>query len=336
MITTGEACLPRRRLLQLAALSGLGLLTGCRGPQAVLYASRGDIASAWTASLPQGWTVKLVEDPTAVLAARSRAQLLQLSDGWAGTLERAALQPIGNPLLLQRLTPAAASVSRLFGSGGPALAFPWAVSPWVLVLRNRPDLLPRADEGWDLLLDASLRQRLVLPSSPRVTMALIGEDPTRLARLRRAALASDDRDGLNLLLTGKAEAVVVPRQRVVAVLRRDPRLQVMLPAGGAPLSWNLLLRPRQAREAPPLDWLAELLEPPLLPRALLAGWVPPLPRSTLAAAVAGLPQPLASLLVPPAAWTDRCFSLPPLAAAERRRLQQLWDASAPAPGQPGA
>ena len=36
---------------------------------------------------------------------------------------------------------------------------------------------------------------------------------------------------------------MLPRQRVVGLLRRDPRLQVLLPEHGSPLSWNLLLRP---------------------------------------------------------------------------------------------
>ncbi|MEA5411613.1 twin-arginine translocation pathway signal, partial [Synechococcus sp. BA-120 BA3] len=168
---------------------------------------------------------------------------------------------------------------------GPAaaapLAFPWSYGPWVLVLRSRPDLARRRAEGWELLLDPSLAGRLVLPSSPRVTIALVGEDPERLRRLRRAALAYDDRDGLSLLLTGEAEAAVLPRQRVVGLLRRDPRLQVLLPESGAPLTWNLLLRPAGPHPEPPLEWLGEALEAPLLPALLAGGWVPPLPRDQL-------------------------------------------------------
>jgi len=145
-------------------------------------------------------------------------------------------------------------LARLYGPASPGpLAFPWSYGPWVLVLRSRPDLARRRAEGWNLLLDPSLAGRLVLPSSPRVTIALLGEDPERLRRLRRAALAYDDRDGLNLLLTGEAEAAVLPRQRVVALLRRDPRLQVLLPESGAPLSWNLLLRPAGPHPEPPLE-----------------------------------------------------------------------------------
>lgn len=184
----------------------------------------------------------LLDEPAAVrrsledgsgTAAAGRPALLQLSDGWAADLPPAALQPIGTAALLARLDPMAGPVSQLFRpAGGPALAFPWAVNPWVLVLRDRPDLARRRAEGWDLLLDPSLRGRVVLPAAPRLSLALVADDPERLRRLRAQALAYDDRDALSLLLDGHAEAAVVPRQRVVPLLRRDPRLAVVLPEQG--------------------------------------------------------------------------------------------------------
>lgn len=316
-------------------MAALALSTGCGRRNPSLLASRGDFPSAWASALPDPWTSRLLEDPAAVLAAAGEtsgsAALLQLSDGWALTVPRERLAPIGAAGLLQRLEPRAAAVSRLFlPQGEPALAFPWSSSPWILVLRSRPDLMERSAEGWDLLLEPSLAGRLVLPSSPRVSIALVDGDPARLRRLRRQALASDERDGLNLLLAGEAEAAVVPRQRVVPLLRRDPRLQVLLPASGAPLSWNLLLRPAGPHPVPPLEWLGRALAPPLLPKLLAAGWVPPLPRRQLEQALDGFPAPLQQLLLPPAAVLERCPDLPPLSPAERQRLQALWDEAAPA------
>jgi putative spermidine/putrescine transport system substrate-binding protein len=340
--------LRRRPFLTGGVLAGLGLLAGCRrAPRPRLLASRGDLPSAWSELLPSPWQVELRDDPAALvaaLAADSSARgvqspaLLQLSDGWATGLDPAALQPIGSEALIGRLSPQALPVSRLFAATtrqGPPLAYPFSVSPWVLLLRKRPDLAERAAEGWDLLLDPSLRGRLVLPSSPRVTIALVGGDPDRLRRLRAQALAYDDRQGLNLLLGGEAEALVIPRRRVVPLLQRDPRLQAVLPAEGAPLAWNLLLRPAGPQAAPPLEWLAAVLETPLLGRLLAAGWVPPLPQPILERACVGFPAPLRALLVPPAGVIERCVDLPPLGAAERLALQDLWDRSAPFP-LPGA
>ncbi|MCP9930090.1 twin-arginine translocation pathway signal [Cyanobium sp. AMD-g] len=327
--------LSRRTLLRLGAASALTLLAGCDRQEPLLLGSRGDLPAAWVRRLPKPWRSQLLEDPAQVLAraAAPLTGLVQLSDGWAGELRPDNLQPIGTPALVERLEPMAAPLARLHGPpGGGPLAFPWSYGPWVLVLRSRPDLARRRSEGWDLLLDPSLAGRLVLPSSPRVTFALVGEDPERLRRLRRSALAYDERDGLSLLLTGEAEAAVLPRQRVVGLLRRDPRLQVLLPESGSPLSWNLLLRPAGPHPEPPLEWLGEALEPPLLPALLAGGWVPPLPRDQLQRALADFPAAVAALLLPPQPVLERCFSLTPMAAAERRRLQQLWDGAAPAQG----
>jgi putative spermidine/putrescine transport system substrate-binding protein len=342
----GEPLLPRRTVLRFGTtgalgLAGCALLASCgrRDPQ--LLASRGDLPAAWASALPSPWRLRLLESPAQVLdAARvpgGDAGLLQLSDGWATSLPAGELQPIGPSALLERLAPLARPVGRLFrAAGSPTLAFPWSFSPWVLVLRNRADLARRRTEGWNLLLDPSLRGQLVLPSSPRVTIDLVEGEAARLRRLRAQAVAQDERDGLNLLLAGEAQAAVLPRHRVVPLLRRDSRLQVVLPDSGAPLSWSLLVRPGGSQPPPPLEWLGEALESPLLPRLLAGGWVPPLGRPLLEAALAGFPPALSSLLLPPEPVLARCRSLQPLQPAERRTLQELWDSTAPTPSSAGS
>lgn len=343
---TGDAPrLSRRRLLRqgLAVAAGMGLpagLTGCRpGEAPQLLAARGGMPSAWLEALPGPWRPQLVESSAAVLAALNRPRpqdaappdLVSLPDGWASDLPPKQLQPFAAPAVLERLAAAAQPVSRLFQSPGqPALAFPWSFSPWVLVLRSQPALAARArlDEGWGVLGDPALQGRLVLPSSPRVSIELCGGDLARLQALRAQALAYNEVDALNLLLRGDAVAAVVPLQRLIPLLRRDQRLEVVLPSGGAPLTWQLLLRPAGERPPPPLEWLGALLEPPLLLKVLTAGWAPPLPRRVLAPALERLPESVARLLVPPDAVLQRCWSLPPLSLERRLALQTLWDAAA--------
>jgi hypothetical protein len=285
--------------------------------------------------LPSDWELRWLDGAAAVREAASaplarRPALAQLSDGWASALPPGAWAPFGLGALFSRLAPSAGPVSRLFGGEAqPPLAFPWSFNPWVLVLRNRPDLARRAPLGWDLLLDPSLAGKVVLPSSPRVVMALAREERERLSLLRRQTLAYDDRQGIQLLLSGPAEAAVMPRQQVVGLLRRDPRLTALLPEAGAPSGWSLLLRPAEVAVPPPADWLEMLLQPPLLPRLLAGGWVPPLPRPALAAALEGFPPALAALLLPPEPVLERCEDLPPLRPDQRTRLQELWNSTAP-------
>jgi len=328
--------LSRRRLLQLGALAPLPLLAACGQQRRLLLAVRGDFPTAWASRLPGGWALRQLETPAALQASiqtgeERSAALVQLWDGWAGQLPQGALQPFDSELLLSRLDPLAAPVSRLFAAAGrAAVAFPWALDPWVLLLRDRPDLARRRQEGWGLLLDPSLKGKLVLPSSPRVTISLVQADPTRLRVLRRAALAQDERNGLNLLLSGEAEAQVLPRRLTISLLRRDPRLAVVLPAQGCPLGWNLLLRPSGSSDPTPQAWREEGLRAPLLPRLLAAGWVPPLPHAELERAAGSLPPSQRALLVPPEAVLQRSWSLPPLTPPQREALQALWDGAAPA------
>jgi putative spermidine/putrescine transport system substrate-binding protein len=343
--------LSRRQLLRLgvgsAALLALPAgLGGCRRlPGAELLHGPGALPAAWLQQLPRGWRAQVLAEPAALQsrleadAGEPPAALVALGDGWATALPAQRWLPLEAPALLAALTGWAQPVARLFATDGePAVAFPWSFSPWVLALRSRPALAARAAEGWDLLLDPSLRGKLVLPSSPRVCVELMGRDYERIEALRRQPLAHDDRNALNLLLAGGAEAAVVPLRPLIPLLRRDPRLAVVLPAGGAPLSWQLLLRPAAAAagladgrsEAAAIEpWMAAALEPPLLKTLLLGGWVPPLPRPVLEPLVEPFPDPIASLLLPPEAVLARCWSLAPLTVSERLAMQTVWDAAAP-------
>lgn len=337
-----EGHLKRRSLLGIGAAGSLALLqgslAGCSRRGSALASRRGDLPERWVERLPADWRVRWLEGPAQVVEAcrpgsPDRPALVQLSDGWATAAADRAWAPLGHERLLQRLEASALPVSRLFNdSSQPSVAFPWSRNPWLLVLRDRPDLVERESLGWDLLLEPSLAGKVVLPSSPRVVMALVNGDPQRLSRLRQQALAQDDRHGLQLLLSGPAEAAVLPRPLVLPLLRRDPRLIALLPSQGAPTAWSLLLRPAGVPQGDPLgEWLEAILQPPLLPKVLSAGWVPPLPRPVLEAAVARFPAPLARLLLPPAPVQERCTNLPPLRPRERAELQRLWNSSQGSP-----
>lgn len=334
------ATFTRRRLLSLSAGGALALLGSCASSRkGSLLHSPASLPGSWLSALPKDWQARSVAGPQQVLEANN-ADLIQLNDGWATTAPADAFAPLGPGIepLLQRLDPFSAPISRLLAPAGkPVRAFPWACGTWVLLVRERPDLLERAAEGWSVLLDPSLKGKLVLPSSPRVVISLLaGSDgwqapalAEQLRRLRSQALAFDDRDGLNLLLHGEAEAIVLPSQRALALLRRDPRLQALQPLGATPLIWDLLLRPKDATRPLPLAWLARVLQEPGLSQALNEGWLPPLPRARLQGALARQPAALRPLLLPAPELLSQCHTLAPLTAAERASAQALWDATAP-------
>jgi len=351
----------RRQLLQLmGSVVALGTAAGCapvRSGAPQLLSVKGDLPKAWLQELPSPWQSQRLEGPEQLLSVVDRsalqeqglsgAALLALGDGWAQQLDRARLQPLEASALLAQLAPMAQAPSRLFApEGAVPVAFPWAFGTWLLVLRSRPDLWRQRQQGWSLLLDPSLRGKVVLPSSPRVVielalrqLGLSSDDPQSLnapalpkqvSALVDQALALDERDGLNLLLAGEAEAAVVPSHRAIPLLKKDPRLSAVLPESGSPLWWQFLLRlapqDRALLDPPlPLEWIRDGLSLPLLDRLLAAGWVPPLPRHQLEPVLRRWPERLRPLLLPSEAVLQRCNSLPVFSPAERSRWQTLWD-----------
>jgi putative spermidine/putrescine transport system substrate-binding protein len=332
-----RAPLGRRDLLQLGLAAGLGLIGGCARGQVepLLQAAPETLPPLWRRRLPRPWRFRPLEVPPASSRAALRiapsADLLACGDGWLPAFLDEALQPVDAAPLQGRLGGQAGRFLDALGPLGAARVLPVGVSPWVMLLRGSEWLGGAAERGWDVLLDPGLRGQVVLPASPRMVVELADrlDQPESLGRLRRAALAFDDRQALNWLLQGRARVAVLPLQRCVPSLRRDPRLHAVLPRGGAPLHWTLLLRPATSREPLPQAWVEAAWQPPLLGQLLARGWRPPLPPSQLQAQARVIPGSLRSLVLPPQPVWERCWSLPPLDDAARAQLSRRWRQAAP-------
>jgi hypothetical protein len=205
------------------------------------------------------------------------------------------------------------------------------VSPWVLLVRSNPVINAIKQLGWQMLLDPQLKGKIVFPSSPRVVIDLADrlEQPDALQRLRRQALTFDDRQAVNWLLKGVAKVVVLPLQRCLSLLRRDPRMEVILPNQGAPLHWTVLIRPKDAKVPLPQQWVELAWREPMRRRLLQEGWRTPLATAVLDADRSQLPGRWRSLVLPPDDLWNKCWSLPPLSPEQRISLAERWRASAP-------
>ncbi|MEC8442395.1 MAG: ABC transporter substrate-binding protein [Cyanobacteriota bacterium] len=328
--------LSRRSVLQLTAGAGLALLAGCRGglkPPELLTA-RGTLPKAWQKQLPSPWISswqELEEGASAVADANELGDLLALSDGWLDQLPPDRLQAIQAPSLSDRLGPQARRFLAQLGEDRSGQVLPVGVSPWVMLFRNGAEWIQAAHAGWEVLLHPSLTGKVVLPASPRWVMALVDRlgGGGELRRLRGQLLTMDDRRATNWLLKGDARVVVLPLQRCMALLRRDPRLTAVLPESGSPLHWTLLLRPEGTREPLPQKWVEQAWNAPLRQTLLRSGWLAPLNPAQLKAERGELPAEWRDLLVPSEAVWQRCWSLPPLQKEQRIALQQRWRSSAP-------
>ena len=326
--------LNRRRFLQFAAVTAAAGFSGCSRGESVptLRASAETLPSIWRRDLPGPWRFDALSGATALESPwPSPTDLLALTDGWLSVISPERLQAIAADALQSRIGP----LGQRFLNEAPlvwkSLLLPVAFSPWVMVIRRDGTTSPALEAGWDALLDPQLKGKLLLPSSPRLLISLAERmgDGDALRRLRASALSFDDRFGMNWLLQGDARVAVLPLQRCMAALQRDPRLTAVLPEQGAPLHWTLLVRPSQTAEPIPQDWVLKAWKQPLLSRLLAQGWIPPLPRGELVGAQGRIPLRLRPLVLPqPSVWAQSWMLLPP-DAAEQQRLQQLWEASAP-------
>ena len=322
--------LRRRHVLQMIGATGTVLLAGCRPATAAptLMAPAGVLPKLWADALPKPWRLTLApaqQDWTP--ADQARADLLVMGDGWLDAHPADKLQPIASEPLFSQLDGQAKALLADLGALQDRV-LPLAVSPWVMLMRDDPAM---AQESWPLLLDSAVEGRVVLPASPRVVISLanhLGGDQI-LSSLRRQALTFDDRQATNWLLKGEARVVVLPLNRCIALLRRDPRLQAVLPVSGAPLHWTVLLRPEASREPVPQSWVEEGWRDPLRRRLAQLGWRAPITSSGSMADQNALSARLRPLLFPSADTWSRCWSLPPLLPQDKGALERLWRDSAP-------
>ena len=326
--------LSRRHVLQMIGATGSVLLAGCRQATAspTLMAPAGVLPKPWADALPKPWRLMLASSQQEWRPEdRARVDLLVMADGWLDAYSADALQPIASEPLRRQLDRQAQSLLGELGALQDRV-LPLSVSPWVMLLRDDPAM---TQKGWSLLLDSSMAGRVVLPASPRLVMSLADHlgGSQSLSTLRRQALTFDDRQASNWLLKGDARVVVLPLNRCIALLRRDPRLRAVLPASGAPLHWTVLLRPEASREPVPQSWVEQGWRDPLRRRLVQLGWRAPItssdPVSGSMADQNALSVRLRPLLFPPAETWSRCWSLPPLPPQGQKDLERLWRDSAP-------
>ena len=329
--------LGRRELLKLGLMAGLMGLASCGRASAapLLRATPETLPKKWRRSLPVPWSYQPIEVDAGsnpfIAALEQGNDLLALGDGWLTSLPAKTLQRIEAPGLQDRLDGQARAFEASLGPALQSRVLPVGVSPWVLLFRQGDPWALQARSGWQVLLDPALKGRVVLPQSPRLVMSLAERMQVAdgLRQLRAQAYTFDDRQGLNWLIQGKARVAVLPLQRCLPSLRRDPRLSVVLPNSGAPLNWTVLVRSALTREPLPQQWVEQSWQEPLLGQLLAGGWIPPLPRAELRLALTAIPKAYRSIVLPSKEVWSRCWSLPVLTAVQQMELNQLWSQSTP-------
>ncbi len=330
--------LPRRDFLRLGLLVGVSTGLGACGlasSKPFLRATTETLPDRWRRDLPRPWRFKALSSTSGQEpfsnALLNGTDLLALGDGWLSYLPTDLLKPINVPLLRSRMDYQVQMFLESLGVEMARRVLPVGVSPWVLLFRNGERWLPDARINWDVLLAEELKGLVVLPQSPRVIISIANkiERPDALRKLRKQAVAVDDRYALNWILEGKARVALLPLQRCLSILRVDPRMSIALPQIGTPLNWTVLVRPSNSKHPLPTSWIEDAWEPPLMAHLMATGWLPPLPHDELRKNMKEIPRAYQELVLPPKDVWSRCWSLSTLNRSQQETLSQLWVQSTP-------
>ena len=328
--------LKRREFLRLSFLAGLLGLTGCgiESEKLIIRGSKGVLDNELLNQLPSSWQFKYLASELSLPADyfslnELRTDLLVVEDGWLATLPLNELLPIEIDGFSLEFNNQARQFLKLDGDSSQTKVLPLCTSPWVMLFRNGKPWIKQAIESWEVLLDPGLKGHVVFPNSPRLIMSLFDKIgySDYLEKIVHQARAFDDRNALNWVLSGKAKVAVLPLNRCIKSLFRDPRLSVAMPQMGAPLNWTLLTRPKSSRDGLPISWLKKSWTSPSMNKLISQGFIGPFAYSELLKVKKSIRNDLNPVLLPPVAVWENCWSLLPLSDLEQKDLANRWNAA---------
>ncbi len=324
--------LERREFLQFGLSAGLFFFAGCtpRRDIPLLTGAPEALSKRAIRSLPEPWKYRSFQSSNSQTpfkdALEDGTDLVVINDGWLPELPEELIKPIDNKEFFERFDQKTMNFLGSLDQSFRGCVLPVSVSPWVMLFRNGDTWIDEAKKSWQALLDPRLKGLVVLPKSPRLVMELADtmETDRSLQQLKDQALVFDDRYGLNWVLEGKARVVVLPLQRCLSALRRDPRLSIAFPRSGSPLQWTLLVHSAFSSVPFPHSWVIRLFEPPLLGQLLSEGWIPSVTFSEWEKDLSQMPSRYRKIIFPnEEAWSNS-WSLPPLTISQKKELSRRW------------
>ena len=324
----------RRDFIKYGFLSSFLILSGCSTSQKKL-ALRGvtnSFPSEFINSLSTDWEFFPIKDSELQKnpynsALQERTDLLVLNDGWISNLPFGALQEIKATYIRDDFSKQSRSFLDGLGEDYKKRIFPLAVSPWVILFRNEDSLALRNKNSWEVVFSSALTNQIVFPNSPYLLISIAKKlgFVNDFSKIKSQAKLFDDRNSLNWVVSGKANAAVLPLSSCVDSLIKDPRLSILLPKEGSPLNWTVLASPRLSKEPLPLDWFNLLWGPTYLRRVISKGFLPPTSFSDLKRKNINVSDRYQSIFLPEKHVWDKCWSLPILSSEDKKDLALNWN-----------
>ena len=328
--------LGRRDFLKYSLISSLFVLSGCSTSQQKL-ALRGvpdSFPSEFINSLSSSWEFLPIEEIELQKkpynsTLKDKTDLLILNDGWISNLPFASLKEIKAIDVRDDFNKQARSFLDGLGDDYKNRIFPLAVSPWVILFRNEDSLDLKNKNSWEVIFSNALTNQIVFPNSPYLLISIAKKIGfvNDFSKLKSQAKLFDDRNALNWVISGRANAAVLPLSSCVDLLIKDPRLSVLLPQEGSPLNWTVLASPEMSPEPFPTDWFDLLWGERYLRRVIRKGFLPPTSFSDLRRKNINVSQRYQSIFIPEERVWNKCWSLPVLSFEDKKDLAFNWNNS---------
>ena len=328
--------LGRRDFIWYGLISSLFLLSGCSTSQKKL-ALRGVTDSfprEFIKSLSTDWeffpieSIEFEQIPYKS-TLQEKTDLLILNDGWISNLPYGALKEIKAIDLRDDFSKQASSFLDGLGEDYKNRIFPLAVSPWVILFRNEDSLALNNRNSWEVIFSSGLTNQIVFPNSPYLLISIAQKIGliNDFSKIKSQAKLFDDRNALNWVVSGRANAAILPFSSCVDSLIKDPRLSVLFPHDGSPLNWTVLASPQSSQAPFPTDWFDSLWEPAYLRRIIRKGFLPPTSFSDLSRKNINVSQRFQSISLPEESVWNKCWSLPVLSFEDKKDLALKWNNS---------
>ena len=326
----------RRDFIKYGLVSSFFLFSGCSTSEKKL-ALRGvsnSFPSEFLDSLSTGWEFFPIKDIELKKFSynstlQEKTDLLVLNDGWISELPINSFQEIKADRIRNNFSNQTNSFLNGLDEDYKKKLLPLAASPWVILFRNEDSLDLKDKESWKVIFSSSLTNRIVFPRSPYLLISIAQRMDlvNDLSKIKSQAKSYDDRNALNWVVSGRANAAVLPLSSCVRALREDPRLSVLLPQEGTPLNWTILASPALPPQSFPTDWFTSFLGVTYLRRLIKKGYLPPSNFSDLSKKNINISNSYGSILPPVESVWNNCWSLPMLSAEEKKELALNWNNS---------
>ena len=326
----------RREFIKYGLIYSLLLLSGCSTSQKKL-ALRGvphSFPDEFINSLSSGWEFSPIKDIALKKSPFSstlqeKTDLLILNDGWISDLPSNSLQEIKADNIRKTFSKQAISFLDGLGEDYKKKLLPLAVSPWVILFRNEDSLALENKNSWKVIFSSSLKNQIVFPHSPYLLISIAQKIDlvNDLSKIKSQAKSYDDRNALNWVVSGRANAAVLPLSSCVNALVEDPRLSVLLPQEGSPLNWTVLASPSLSTEPFPTDWFNSLWGATSFRRVISKGYLPPTSFPDLKRKNINVSKRYQSIFLPEESVWNKCWSLPLLSFEDKKDLALNWNNS---------